>query len=159
MARESKPPQKTPLSGAVQRRLREVGFLLLLPLAIYLFACLWTYDKYDPSWAYAGQADRPIGNFGGAIGAWIAGLLLYFCGVLAYAFPALLLVIGAGVLREGRAEHTPLEPALRLIGGSAFFISGAALAHLHFGGPSDLPAQSGGVLGALIGGSLVNGFG
>ncbi len=159
MAREPKAVPKPSLSDALQRRLREVGFLLLLPLAIYLFACLWTYDKYDPSWAYAGQADRPIGNFGGAVGAWSAGLLLYFCGVLAYAFPLLLLVVGAGVLRGDKVERTALEPALRLIGGFAFFISGSALAHLHFGGPSDLPAQSGGVLGALIGGSLVNGFG
>ncbi len=159
MARASQPRSPAPLDDALQRRLREVGFLLLLPLAIYLFACLWTYSAADPGWSHAGQPDR-IANFGGAVGAWIADLLFYFFGALAYAFPILLLVVGAGILKgSDGVERTPLEPALRLIGGLAFFIAGSGLAHLHFSGPSHLPAQAGGVLGALIGRSLMGGFG
>src|SRR5690606_12619388 len=53
----------------------------------------------------------------------------------------------------------PIEPALRLVGGLAFFIAGSGLAFLHFSGPTELPAQAGGVLGGLIGGSLMKGFG
>ncbi len=159
MAREPKSKPPASLNDQLQRRLREVGFLLLLPLAIYLFACLWTYSPSDPGWSHAGQPDR-IANFGGAIGAWVADLLFYFFGALAYAFPVLLLVVGAGILRGGSdIERTPLEPALRLIGGLAFFIAGSGLASLHFSGPSALPAQAGGVLGALVGGALVKGFG
>ena len=96
MARASRTRSPTPLDDALQRRLREVGFLLLLPLAIYLFACLWTYSAGDPGWSHAGQPDR-VANFGGAVGAWIADLLFYFCGALAYAFPILLLVVGAEI--------------------------------------------------------------
>ncbi len=159
MARASTSTRPTPLGDALQRRLREVGFLFLLPLAIYLFVCLFTYSPADPGWSHAGQPDR-IANFGGAIGAWIADLLFYFCGALAYAFPILLLVIGAGILRGADAvERSPLEPALRLIGGLAFFISGSGLAYLHFTAPSQMPAQSGGVLGSLIGSALMGGFG
>ena len=159
MARTPPSRPSTSLNDTLQRRLREVGFLLLLPLAVYLFACLWTYNAGDPGWSHAGQPDR-VANFGGAIGAWIADLLFYFCGGLAYAFPILLLVVGTGILRGGDdVERTPLEPALRLIGGLAFFIAGSGLAHLHADGPSRLPAQAGGVLGALIGGALMNGFG
>jgi S-DNA-T family DNA segregation ATPase FtsK/SpoIIIE len=159
VARTPQPRPSTSLNDTLQRRLREVGFLLLLPLAVYLFACLWTYSAGDPGWSHAGQPDR-VANFGGAIGAWIADLLFYFCGALAYAFPILLLLIGTGILRGGNdVERTPLEPALRLVGGLAFFIAGSGLAHLHAGGPTTLPAQAGGVLGALIGGSLMNGFG
>ena len=159
MARASQPRSPAPLDDALQRRLREVGFLLLLPLAIYLFACLWTYSAGDPGWSHAGQPDR-VANFGGAVGAWIADLLFYFFGALAYAFPILLLIVGAGILKgSDGVERTPLEPALRLIGGLAFFIAGSGLAHLHFSGPSHLPAQAGGVLGALIGRSLMGGFG
>ncbi|MBN8480554.1 MAG: DNA translocase FtsK 4TM domain-containing protein [Xanthomonadales bacterium] len=159
MARASRPRTAAPLDDVLQRRLREVGFLLLLPLAIYLFACLWTYSAADPGWSHAGQPDR-IANFGGAVGAWVADLLFYFCGALAYAFPVLLLVVGAGILKgSDGVERSPLEPALRLIGGLAFFIAGSGLAHLHFSGPSHLPAQAGGVLGALIGRSLMGGFG
>jgi S-DNA-T family DNA segregation ATPase FtsK/SpoIIIE len=161
VAREPKAKAKpsTPLSDKLQRRLREVGFLLLLPVAIYLFACLWTYSPSDPGWSHAGQPDQ-VANFGGSIGAYIADLLFYFCGGLAYAFPALLLFVGAVVLRGVDAiERSSVEPALRLVGGIAFFIAGSGLAHLHFTGPSHLPAQAGGVLGGLIGGALMKGFG
>ena len=159
MARESKTNKPIPLNDKLQRRLREVGFLLLLPLAIYLFACLWTYSPADPGWSHVGEPEK-VANFGGKIGAYVADLLFYFCGALAYAFPALLLLIGAVVLRGAEEiERSPLEPALRLIGGLAFFVAGSGLAQLHFNGPSQLPAQAGGVLGALIGGSLTRGFG
>ena len=50
MARASQPRSPAPLDDALQRRLREVGFLLLLPLAIYLFACLASYAPADPGW-------------------------------------------------------------------------------------------------------------
>ena len=159
MARESKTKKTIPLNDKLQRRLREVGFLLLLPLAIYLFACLWTYSPADPGWSHVGEPEK-VANFGGKVGAYMADLLFYFCGALAYAFPALLLLVGAVVLRGAEEiERSPLEPALRLIGGLAFFVAGSGLAQMHFNGPSQLPAQAGGVLGALIGGSLTRGFG
>ena len=160
MAREPNKTRKPiPLNDKLQRRLREVGFLLLLPLAIYLFACLWTYSPADPGWSHVGEPEK-VANFGGKVGDLLADLLFYFCGALAYAFPALLLLVGAVVLRGADAiERSPLEPALRLVGGLAFFIAGSGLAQLHFNGPSQLPAGVGGVLGALIGGSLTRGFG
>ncbi len=159
MARESKPSRPAPLDDRLQRRLREVGFLLLLPLAVYLFVCLWTYSPADGGWSHVG-AEGKVQNFGGAIGAYMADLLFYFCGGLAYAFPALLLLVGAIVLKGGEdGERLPIEPALRLVGGLAFFVAGSGLAHLHFTGPTQLPAKAGGVLGALIGNSLMQGFG
>ncbi len=159
MARESRAKPSASLNDKLQRRLREVGFLLLLPVAIYLFACLWTYHPSDPGWSHAGQPDE-VANFGGTIGAYLADLLFYFCGVLAYAFPLLLVLIGTTILRGADGvERTPLEPALRLVGGITFFIAGAALAHLRLTGPTDLPALAGGVLGALVGGALMKGFG
>ncbi|MGB0133252.1 DNA translocase FtsK [Dokdonella sp.] len=159
MARESKTKKPTPLDDKLQRRLREVGFLLLLPVAIYLFACLFTYSPADPGWSHVGEPDHVV-NFGGKIGAYAADLLFYFFGALAYAFPALLLLVGAIVLRGGSGrDGSPLEPAFRLVGGLAFFVAGSGLAFLHFTEPSQLPAKAGGVLGALIGGSLMKGFG
>src|SRR5690606_7699601 len=114
--------------------------------------CLWTYSPADPGWSHVGEPEK-VANFGGKIGAYLADLLFYFFGALAYAFPALLLLVGAVVLRGAEAvEQSPLEPALRLVGGLAFFIAGSGLAQLHFNGPSALPAQAGGVLGALVGG-------
>ena len=143
MARESKTPKPTPLNDKLQRRLREVGFMVLLPIAIYLLICLWTYDPNDWGWSHAGGQEQTV-NFGGKIGAYLADFLFYFFGALAYAFPLLLLLVGGLVARGGeRSEGSPIEPALRLIGGLAFFIAGSGLAHLHFHGPSALPAQAG----------------
>ncbi len=159
MARETKTRKPIPINDKLQRRLREVGFLLLLPLAVYLFVCLWTYSPTDPGWSHAGGAEKIV-NFGGRIGGYLSDFLFYFVGGLAYAFPALLLLTGTVVLRGvDKAESSPIEPALRLVGGLAFFIAGSGLAHLHFNGPSEFPAQAGGVLGALIGTSLMKGFG
>jgi S-DNA-T family DNA segregation ATPase FtsK/SpoIIIE len=142
-----------------QRVLREAGFLLLLPLAIYLFACLVGYNPSDPSWSHAGATGQ-IHNFGGRFGAELADYSLYFCGVLAYTFPLLLLAIGAAVLRGGSERETaPLEPGLRLTGFAAFLVAGAGLAYLHVQGPASLPAHSGGILGQLVGDALMRGFG
>ncbi|MEO8670869.1 MAG: DNA translocase FtsK 4TM domain-containing protein [Tahibacter sp.] len=143
----------------MQKRLREVAFLLLLPLVVYLLACLLSYNPQDPGWSHAGQPDR-IHNFGGSVGAWIADLGFYFFGGLAYAFPLLLLALGAGILRPGESvPRSSLEPTLRLTGFVAFFVSGTGLANLHFTGPSNLPAKAGGILGQLVGGLLIKSFG
>jgi DNA segregation ATPase FtsK/SpoIIIE, S-DNA-T family len=146
-------------SEQLQKRLREVAFLLLLPVVVYLLACLLSYSPQDPGWSHAGEPEH-IRNFGGAVGAWIADLSLYFFGGLAYVFPLLLLAVGAGILRPREdAPKSALEPSLRLTGFVAFFLSGSGLAHLHFTGPSQLPEKAGGILGKMVGGGLLHGFG
>ncbi|HEX7768405.1 MAG TPA: DNA translocase FtsK 4TM domain-containing protein, partial [Dokdonella sp.] len=140
--------------------MREAGFLLLLPLAVYLLACLGSYAPADPGWSHVGDPGRGIRNFGGAFGAWIADLAFYLLGVVAYTLPLLLLVVGAVVLRGATAtERSPLEPTLRLIGFVAFFVAAPGLAFLHGSTPTDLPAGEGGILGQLVGGSLLASFG
>jgi hypothetical protein len=44
--KDSKPAPR--LDEQWHKRLREAAFLLLLPLAVYLFACLLTYSAEDP---------------------------------------------------------------------------------------------------------------
>ena len=161
MARTSKSVKSAPrLDEHWHRRLREAGFLLLLPLAVYLLACLVSYAPADPGWSHVGDPGRGIHNFGGAFGAWIADLAFYLLGVVAYAMPLLLLAVGAVVLRGATAvERSPLEPTLRLIGFVAFFIAAPGLAFLHGVTPTILPAGEGGILGQLVGGSLQRSFG
>ncbi|MBN8727953.1 MAG: DNA translocase FtsK 4TM domain-containing protein [Xanthomonadales bacterium] len=142
------------------KRLREAAFLLLLPLAIYLFACLASYSSGDPGWSHAGNPAQEISNFGGAFGAWIADLALYLIGLVAYVAPLLLLVIGWIVLRGAtEEEHSPLEPTLRLLGLVAFIVAAPGLARLHGSEPTQLPAGEGGILGQLVGDSLGHAFG
>ncbi|MEO5622680.1 MAG: DNA translocase FtsK 4TM domain-containing protein [Dokdonella sp.] len=149
-----------PLNEQWHKRLREAAFLLLLPLAVYLFACLASYASADPGWSHSGDPAHAIHNFGGAFGAWIADLAFYLLGVVAYAFPILLLVVGGFVLRGAAIEErSPLEPTLRLIGFVAFFFAAPGLAYLHRVSPTALPAGDGGILGQLVGASLLHSFG
>ncbi len=161
MARVQKAAQPTPrLDEHWHKRLREAAFLLLLPLAIYLFACLFSYNPNDPGFTHAGDPTKSIRNFGGTFGAWIADLQFFLIGVVAYMVPLLLLVIGAVVVRGiALAERSPLEPALRLIGFAAFFVAAPGIAFLQSNAASTLPASGGGVLGRAIGGSLGHAFG
>ncbi|MEO6075748.1 MAG: DNA translocase FtsK 4TM domain-containing protein, partial [Dokdonella sp.] len=145
----------------LHRVFRESGFLLLLPLAVYLLLCLISYSPQDPGWSHSGQPDK-IANFGGQLGAWFADLLYYFSGYCAWLFPLLLLAFGARVLR-GSALATPegsqLDPSFRLVGGFLLFVAGTGLCHLNFGGPTILPGGTGGILGALIGGGSAHAAG
>jgi S-DNA-T family DNA segregation ATPase FtsK/SpoIIIE len=160
VARDSKSIKlDTRSADAMRRRLREAAFLLLLPLVVYLFACLASYNPEDSSWSHAGTGVTR--NIGGSVGAWSADLAFYLFGYLAYAFPLLVLIVGWNFVRDQRSEdESSLEPTLRLVGGVAFFIGGTGLAYLqHSNVANALPAGSGGVIGSLIGGQLMRGFG
>ncbi len=149
------------LSEEVRWRLREAVVLLLMPVAIYLLACLITYSPGDPGWSHAGS-DAAVHNFGGRIGAWCADFLLYLFGALAYAFPVLLAVLGFSVLRQKSGDagsRSALEPGLRLAGFVTFFVAGTGLAQMHMQTGDAMPARAGGVLGQVVGGVLRSGVG
>jgi S-DNA-T family DNA segregation ATPase FtsK/SpoIIIE len=146
------------LSDELKRRLREAGALLLLPLALYLLVCLFSYDARDPSWTNAGEIARAQ-NFGGTVGAHIADLLRWIFGLVAYCFPLLLLLLGVQVLRQrGEQAVHPWEPSLRLIGFVFFFITAPALMYLNFHEPV-LPQGVGGIIGLWVGHGLLHAFG
>ncbi|HET8554040.1 MAG TPA: DNA translocase FtsK 4TM domain-containing protein [Rhodanobacteraceae bacterium] len=149
------------LSDELKRRLREAGVLMLVPLAVYLLVCLFSYHPSDPSWSHVAGSGR-VHNLGGTVGAWIADLLRYLFGVVSYFFPLLLLALGWRVLRRDveTRETNPWEPALRLIGFVMFFLVGPALAWLSFPTPQVPPPEgAGGVLGHAIGRGVLNAFG
>jgi S-DNA-T family DNA segregation ATPase FtsK/SpoIIIE len=63
--------------------LRESWWFILVVLVIYLVLVLSTYSPFDPGWSHS--ATRPeIHNRGGAVGAWIADVLLYLFGFSAW---------------------------------------------------------------------------
>src|ERR1700743_3096496 len=147
------------LSEELKRRLREAGALLLLPLAIYLLVCLFSYNDQDPSWGHASTAEHAH-NLGGEVGANIANLLRYIFGLVSYCFPLLLLILGVQVLRH-RGERTvqPWEQSLRLIGSVFFFITAPALLYLNFSDEPILPQGAGGIIGMWVGRGLLHALG
>jgi S-DNA-T family DNA segregation ATPase FtsK/SpoIIIE len=148
---------KPMLSDTMQRHLKDVALLLLLPVALYVLICLLSYHANDPGWSHAG-ADEPVRNIGGVAGAYLADLCFYFFGYIAYALPLLVLWLGWNMVR-GRPEESRFDPSLRLLGALLFLLSGCALAHLHVAAAPSLPAPAGGLIGQLIGGSLAGAFG
>jgi len=163
VARESRnTSNKTASIGrppVVQRVVREVAIIALLTVVVYLLACLASYSPQDQAWSHATSDPAKLHNIGGKVGAYLADVTFWFFGYLAYAFPLLLLGVGWALFRDREEEsESALEPALRLIGGVAFFIAGCGLAYLHFGARGDLPAKAGGILGMAIGDPLWRGF-
>ena len=157
--KKDKNKEPSGLSEELKRRLREAGALLLLPLALYLLVCLFSYNDQDPSWGHASTVEHAR-NFGGAVGANIANLLRYIFGLVAYCFPLLLLGLGVQVLRHRgvRTVH-PWEPSLRLIGSVFFFITAPALLYLKFSDEPVLPQGVGGIIGMWVGRGLLQAFG
>ena len=149
---------KEGLSEELKRRLREAGALLVLPLALYLLLCLISYNDQDPSWWHAGTVGY-ISNICGLVGANIATVLRSIFGLVSYAFPLLLLLLGIQVLRQHGARPVHVwEPSLRLIGLVFFFITGPALLYINFHDP--IPPQGvGGIVGKWVGEGLLRAFG
>ncbi|WP_454830792.1 DNA translocase FtsK [Pseudoxanthomonas wuyuanensis] len=145
-----------------QRLWRDLALIAIAPLLLYLLASLFTFSPQDPSWSQAGSLTAPIHNLGGRVGAWLADMLLYLFGYVAFLLPV---VLGAvawialfGMDSDGDGE-ADLGPALRLVGMVGFLISATGLLYLRGVPAAHFSAGSGGILGTLVGKSLLSGFG
>ncbi|MDP1707690.1 MAG: DNA translocase FtsK 4TM domain-containing protein [Gammaproteobacteria bacterium] len=138
--------------------LHEVGLIACLALTIYLVMALASYQITDPGWSRSGTTEQ-IANLGGWLGAWIADVLLYLFGVLSYLLP---LIVGYGgwLIHQARLGTTAFNwhrMGVRTLGVVLLVAGGAGLAALHFSGPSALPHELGGLLGAQLADVLVQG--
>ncbi|NDK37385.1 DNA translocase FtsK [Pseudoxanthomonas gei] len=145
-----------------QRLWRDLALIAIAPLLLYLLASLFTYSPDDPSWSQSGSLTAPIHNLGGRVGAWVADMLLYLCGYVAFLLPIMLGVVAwialFGMDTDGDGE-ADLGPALRLIGIVGFLISSTGLLFMRAVPAADFSAGPGGILGRLVGGSLNSLFG
>ena len=140
------------LSGL--QRLLEGGLILCCMVATYILIALTSFSPADPGWSqsnYQGQ----IENLTGAVGAWLADILFYFFGFIAYLIP--MIVATTGWLMFKRA-HKLLEVdyfsvGLRLIGFLLMSLSLAALASLNANDIYEFSA--GGVAGDVIGQAML----
>ncbi|MDO1528517.1 DNA translocase FtsK 4TM domain-containing protein [Fulvimonas sp. R45] len=147
------------MSEELKRRLREAGALLLLPLALFLLVCVASYDAHDPGWSHAGSSGH-VHNLCGTVGAYIADLLRYLFGGVAYCFPLLLLFLGVQVLRHhGVRNAQPWESSLRLAGSVFFFVTAPALCTLNFPDSMMPPEGAGGVIGRAVSNGMRHAFG
>ncbi len=142
------------------RRLREVAILLLAALALYVLISLLSFDPNDPGWSLA-TGDAHARNAGGPVGAWIADVLFFLFGLLAFLFPVMILWSGWLVLRQ-RNEDDSVNVHLVALRGSGFVLTVAAGCALATALANDLglrlPEGAGGITGQFLHGRLVEAF-
>ena len=134
-------------------RLREGALLGMIALCLYLCMALFTHNVGDPGWTRS-SGELAVENAGGRMGAWIADVLLFMLGYLAYLFP---LIVAVKVWQMFRRRHLPFVWngwlfSWRLIGFVLTLLAGTALAALHGTAPESFPegAGAGGALGQLL---------
>jgi S-DNA-T family DNA segregation ATPase FtsK/SpoIIIE len=143
-----------------QRLWRDIALIFIAPALLYLLASLFTYSPQDPGWSHSGSLTAPLHNVGGPVGAWLADVLFYLTGYVAFLLPLVLgLVAWIALFGMDADNDAELGPALRLVGIVGFLVAATGLLYLRIGPVVDFSAGSGGILGQLVGKSLYRVFG
>ncbi|MEH6711904.1 MAG: DNA translocase FtsK 4TM domain-containing protein [Paraglaciecola polaris] len=136
------------------QRIMEVGMMLSCAFAFFLLLALASFHPADPSWSQAGlQGD--IHNWVGAIGAWLADILFFTFGYIAYLFPFTAAFAGWFMFQQRKriSEFDYLTIGLRILGLLLALVGAAGIASLNF---NDLfYFSAGGMLGDVISASLI----
>ena len=151
----------SPLSPRFARLVRESIWFAIVALLAYVALILASYSPGDPAWSYSGDGS-PIVNRGGAIGAWLADLLLYLFGISAWW----LVVAGVAITIASfrRIAHPELETDhprwLGTIGFALVLVASSAIEALRFWKlGATLPIGPGGAIGDALGSMLTRGLG
>ncbi len=159
MSRRVEKPATVSWRSTLHQGLRESVLILFAGVALYFTLALASYHPADPGWSHSTERSEVL-NQGGRAGAWIADILLYLFGYLAYLFPVLVAYAGWLVFRGAR-RRTAMNGLQVIERASGFLLtiaSGSGLATLYFGGASRLPLDAGGVLGKVVGDNLTHLF-
>lgn len=149
----------TQVSQQIKKRVLESTVFVLVPLAAYFLLALFTYHPNDPG-SFASSDVEKISNLGGLTGAYLADFLFHFLGYFAYFIPLALVFIAWRIFHD--ADETDelgwLDTLIKSGGFVAALLTGCGLAHLH-ANTGTLPFAGGGIVGEIIGGSILSGFG
>ncbi len=138
------------------RRIQESVFLLSVLVAVYLFACLISYDPMDPG-PFNSTATDQVQNTGRVLGAWLANFFLFLTGYIAYLVPLIVVYAGWSTYADteaagpGEGRNALFEWLARLSGLILFLLASTGLAYLHvFPAAGVMPAGGGGVIGQQV---------
>lgn len=148
------------LTSKQKRGLREIALILFSAIAFFLFVALYTYNGNDPAWSHSTDATVTI-NASGVVGAWFADISFFLFGYLAYVFPALILLVGFNLFRikKHAGASNRLQITLSTIGLVISVVSATGVAAMHFhAAATNMPANSGGLLGSQVSELLVGVF-
>ncbi len=137
--------------------LRESVFLLSILVAVFLVACLFTYSPTDPGPFSTTNSDF-VQNAGRIVGAWIADAFLGLTGYIAYLLPVITVYAGWRVWsRKSMEPGTGIIEVVAVITGLALFLlASTGLSDMHLLPPAgSMPANGGGVIGAVVASPLL----
>ncbi|MCX7898343.1 MAG: DNA translocase FtsK 4TM domain-containing protein [Rhodocyclaceae bacterium] len=129
--------------------MREIGWLLLAALGVYLALILWGHDLRDPGWSRSADGET-IANPGGRLGAWLADLLLSLYGLSAWWCVALaFFAVVSGYPRLAALWSNDRRPFYVVIIGVLLCLGASSgLEALRFWAmPARLPMSAGGIVG------------
>jgi len=130
------------LGAALRRRLRELGGIVLLSLAMMLALALATWSVDDPSLSHA--TDASVHNLLGRVGAIAADLMMQLLGLGSLALLLPVAVWGYRLLGHRPLHHERLRVLLWLVGA---VLAAAFASSLPRGARWPLPCGFGGVIG------------
>ncbi|WP_019936451.1 DNA translocase FtsK [Bordetella sp. FB-8] len=159
------------LQSRLASLLREARWIFFAALGVWLTLVLITWNPADPGWTHSAlAAGSPVHNGGGAVGAWLADVLLYLFGLSAWWWVVLLVHrVRAGYRRlatQLRAAGREPEPLPRVhweqgVGFVLLFAGSLGLEALrlrrlgmHLPGATGHLSGAGGVIGQLLSGWL-----
>ncbi len=152
-----KPKKAEATPSRLTHHLRESAFLLSILVAVYLVACLFTYSPTDPGPFSTTNSDH-VQNAGRILGAWIADAFLGLTGYIAYLLPVITIYAGWRVWRKKAAESDAgvIEAVAIITGLALFLLSSTGLSDMHLLPPAgSMPANGGGVIGAVVASPLL----
>jgi len=143
------------LSGV--QKLLEVGIIVSALIAIFITISLFTFSPVDPSWSQM-QWVAEIENAGGKVGAWIADILFYGFGFLAYLVPVIIVSVTWAILWKPNftMDIDFLNLSLRIVGFIFTFFSLSALFAINVSDYHYYP--SGGLVGDILAQSMLSFF-
>ncbi|MDK2124508.1 DNA translocase FtsK [Parachitinimonas caeni] len=149
-------PNSSPLPPHITSILRESWWFIAVAAAIYLVLILASYNPQDPSWSHS-ATQAPVHNHGGALGAWLADVLLYTFGMSAWwwvVFCVAAIMWGYRRLDRMESQGGPMA-IVSAFGYFLIVLSSSSLEALRMGSwHIALPLAPGGLLGLSLGGWL-----
>lgn len=142
----------------MSKRVNEGLFILALSVSLFLLLALLTYSHHDPLWLHNAKG-HGIDNAGGRVGAFVADLLLFVFGYLAYLFPLILIYASWQIIRDhARNPDDYLVLGVRVVGLVLLLMGGCGLAYLEMPNSIWLPKSAGGSIGFGIASGLIGLF-
>jgi len=141
----------------LNHHLKESAFLLSILVAVYLVACLFTYHPTDPGPFSTTNSDH-VQNAGRILGAWIADAFLGLTGFIAYLLPIITVYAGWRVwTKKSQDSETGVMEAVAIVTGLILFLlSSTGLSDMHLlPSAGSMPANGGGVIGAVVASPLL----